>query len=376
LARRLCFLITELDPGGAERALFRLATGLDRERYALRVGCLSGKGVVGEWLERAGIEVFRCGMGGIWDISALRRLRRELVSWQPDVLHCLLFHANLAGRIAGRMARVPYIISSVRVEEKRRSHLWLDRLTRGLMDLEVCVSESAQGFTRRHSHIPADKLAVVPNGVDLRDFDGIPVPPPEWRLPDDAPVIASVGRLDEQKDPLTLVEAFAGATRGTPEAILAIAGEGPLREIVAARAAHLGIGERLRLLGYLSDVRPLLARCAVFVLASRWEGMPNALLEAMACGKPALVTAVGGCREMVEDGMNGYLVPPERPDMLAVRLGELLADPGRLAVMGRAARRIIEERYTVQHMVAAWERIYDRAFAEIIGERGVSPRKS
>jgi len=363
--RRIAFLITELDPGGAERALFELVTRLAPPEYQVSVGSLTGEGEAAEWFRRAGVEVWSVGLRHAADLPALLRLRRELRRRRPHLLHTFLFHANLAGRLAGRWAGVPLVLSSVRVEEVRWSHLLLDGLTHRLVDLEACVSESARRYTARRARVPAEKLVVVPNGVALERFDRVPAPPEAWGLSDGAPVAAWVGRFDRQKDPFLFLRVAFRLLAAGVRARFVMAGDGPLRAPAEAEVRRRGLDGDIRLLGRIPDAAPLLKRCRLLALTSRWEGMPNVVLEAMGCGRPVVATAVGGCREIVRDGATGYLVRPGDAAGLARRIGRLLADAERAHVMGLAARRVVEAQYAVEQTVAAWGRVYARLFARL-----------
>jgi len=368
--RRIFYLVTELDPGGAERALYRLVTALDRRRFHPVVGCLRGRGIVGRWLTARGVEVVYFDMFGVVDVGALARVGHEIRRRRPHLVHTFLFHANLVGRLAAPFAKVPHVICSVRVEEPRRLHLWLDRLTQQFVTVEVCVSESARRFTAERAGIPPAKLRVIPNGVVLSDFDDIPPATGAWVLDVGHPLVATVGRLDEQKDPMTFLHAAALVHARQPQACFAWAGRGPLRHRAEREAHRLGLAGAVRFIGYLADVRPLLAQCAVFVLSSRWEGMPNVVLEAMACRKPVVATSVGGCPEVVREGETGYLVPPGNPEALAERIGTLLADPARRRAMGEAGRRRIEADFTHEHTVRLWEELYERVLSDEISAGG------
>lgn len=358
--KQVFYLITELDVGGAEKMLCQLATGLDRERFVPTVGCLTGRGPMADRLKAAGVEVVFIDLRGWWDLPALLRLRRELRARRPQVLHCFLFHANLAGRLAAVGLRVRRVIASIRVEEPRRSHLWLERITNSLVDVLTCVSESARQYMHRRAGIPLAKMVAVPNCVTPEQCD-VPVcrTPDEWAVPESAPVVAAVGRIDEQKDPMMLLTAAAAVVRAVPETIFVFAGNGPLMEKCRARTRELGLERNIRWIGWVPDVRPLLARMDVLALASRWEGMPNVALEAMACRKPVVATAVGGTPEVVVDGDTGILVRSGDAEGMAAALLRLLQDRMLAAAMGRRGGARVDEKFTVAAMVRANEALYD-----------------
>jgi len=357
--RRIFFLITELDVGGAEKSLFELATRLDRARFEPVVGCLTGRGPLGQRLEESGVPVLYFDLRGWWDLPAWRRLRRELKRRRPDVLHCFLFHASLAGRLAALRLGIQRVISAVRVEEPRRRHLWLDRLTRGLVHVVTCVSESARRYVHERVKVPLDRIVVIPNALDPTLYDGpFPDPPEDWGLPEGVPVVAAIGRLDAQKDPLLLLRAAARVVRQVPEAVFALAGSGPLEARCRAEAERLGIRDNLRLLGWVEDVRPLLGRAWLLAHTARWEGMPNVILEAMACRRPVVATAVGGCPELVEDGVTGLLVPQGRPGPMAQAIANLILDEGLRKRLGESARTRVERNFSIQAMVCANENLY------------------
>ena len=358
--KKVLYLITELDPGGAERALYALATRIDRRKYEPMVVCLTGRGKIGASLEEADVEVIYLDMKSPWDFGAWFRLRALLGERRPNILHAFLFHGNMAAKLAGIGQRPGRIICSVRVDEPRWWHLYSDRLTRGLVDVVTCVSEATRRYTHKHTKIPLNKLVVIPNGVDPEQCDmPLMAAPDAWRFPPEAPVVAWVGRLSEQKDPCLLLRAASCVLKEIPETIFAFAGTGPLAETCQAEAARLDIAERVRWLGWLDDIRPLLARMDVMALTSKWEGMPNVLLEAMACRKPVVATEVGGCPEIVVHGKTGFLVPWNDPQAFADRLVRLLSSDPLRTDFGTAARDRVEQKFSIQSMVEANERLYE-----------------
>jgi glycosyltransferase involved in cell wall biosynthesis len=361
--KRIFYLITELDIGGAEKTLFELATRLDRDRFEPVVGCLTGHGLLGERLERAGVEVVYLDLRGAWDIAGWLRLRRALRRGRPDVLHCFLFHANVAGRVAALGLGIGKVISSVRVEEPRRFHLWISRFTRRWVDIVTCVSESARQYCHDRMRIPLEKLVTVPNGIDPDSVPAtIETPPEEWDIAPEVPVVGVIGRIHEQKDPHMMLRVAARVVASVPDALFVFAGDGPLLAECRAYGASLGIDHAVRWIGWQGGLMPLYARMNALALASRWEGMPNVVLEAMAYGKPVVATAVGGSRELVDEGRTGYLIQrgaseeAER-DMSAHLIG-LLGDSALQRDMGIEARKRVRELFSVGAMVIRNEELY------------------
>ncbi|MBI2190796.1 MAG: glycosyltransferase [Planctomycetes bacterium] len=365
---RILYAITELDIGGAERMLHRLAVGIAARGHEVTVACLSGRGVVGKWLETAGIRVHYLDARLAWPPAAVTRLRRLIRTFGPDVLHTVLFHANLAGRWAGRLERVPAIVCSVRVEEVERPwRLWLDGWTQGMMQAETCVSESARQFTHRRSGIPLSKLVTIPNGVEMDRFNlSRGAFRTELGIGPTAPLLVSVGRLERQKGTRYLIEAMAQVRDRFPEAILVLVGSGPDEAELKARARNLAVDARIRFVGWRPDVPRVLVDADLFILASLWEGMPNVVLEAMAARCAVVASSVGGCPDLVVPSQTGVLVPPGQSDALAGAIRDLLEQPETLKAMGEAGRRRAEVEFGVDKMIASNEALY-RTLLDTVG---------
>lgn len=359
---RILYLITDLHVGGAEKAVCQLVLGLDRERFGPTVVCLTDRGELGRMLEGRGVEVIHLNLTAWSAWIGVIRLARLLRRKRIDVLHSFLFHANLAGRLAAFLAGTPRVIGSVRVAEPRRSHLWLDRLTQPLCDLETCVAEAVRTYTHEKAGVRLDKLVTVPNGIDVSEYENVqPQLPPGIEAPAGSPVVLAIGRLDPQKDPDAFLRVARLIHARLPKAHFLWAGDGPMRERVEDTARELGLGKVVHFLGHVADVKPLIAAANVFVLTSRWEGMPNALLEAMASAKPAVATSVGGCRELIVEGQTGFMVAPNNPEQLAKRVLALLEDPEQAAIMGANARRRAAEHFSVEAMIEANMRLYEES---------------
>ena len=300
---RIAFCITELDPGGAERALFEIVTRLDPVNWEVRVYCLGPETDLSRQLQERGIVTVCLGVRRWYQMGVLFRLISQLREFRPAVLQTFLFHANILGRLAGWWAGVPVILSGLRVAERgKRWHLWLDRWTDRLVSLHVCVSEGVRQFAITHGGLRAEKLRVIPNGVDAERFaSASPVDLSQFGIPAGAWTLVTVGRLTVQKGHDELLGAVAPLLIEDPQMHLLIVGEGPERETLDWLADSFGVSGQLHLPGFQADIPGILKSCQAFVLPSRWEGMPNALLEALAAGLPCIATDVEGVRELLVD---------------------------------------------------------------------------
>jgi len=365
---RIAFCITDLDPGGAERALVHVVTRLDRRQWDPVVYCLSGPGALVRDLELASVPVVCLGatrndglfrrLGTIW------RLSRELraLTPRPRLLQSFLFHANLAGRIAGRLARIERIVAGLRVAEQRATwHLWLDWLTNWMVDLNVCVSQSVADFSLSTGGLRSEKLRVIPNGVDYDSFaNSQPADLTSLGIANDSPVIVTIGRLDEQKGHRFLIEAFPAILKSHPQARLVIVGEGPLEADLRRQSLQLGLTNCVCFAGWRNDVSAVLKAGRCLVLSSLWEGMPNVVLEAMAAGIPVVATDVEGVRELIEPNRSGVVVPPASAEALASAVCRLLDDPNFGSELSATAQQLVRERFTIENMSRYWSETYNK----------------
>jgi glycosyltransferase involved in cell wall biosynthesis len=385
---RLGLLVTTLEPAGAERVVRDLALGLDARRFSVRVASLQPLRDVtlARELRAAGIPVVSLNLASPLDLpGALRRLVGWLRRERITLLHTHMFHANLLGRLAARLARpggVP-VVATVHIAEARPL-AWrfrLDRWTRRLLARETCVSSAVAEFHARTTGAARDALTVIPNGVDLARFAPDEVARREVRAEfgasEDAPLVGTVGRLDPQKDHALLLTAFAELARTNPAARLVLVGDGPLAGELAATAARLGLAERVIFTGRRADVPRLLAALDVFALSSRYEGLPLALLEAMAAEKPIVAVDLPVAREVLGEGEGAAgLVVARTAAALAAGLGRLLDDRELAARLGAAARARCAESYSVARMVARYAELYAEVLAGRHAARAVAPVSS
>lgn len=335
---RITFLITELEIGGAEKFMVELACRLDRQFFDPYVVVLSEmpqRRHLLDRLDQCQIPVSFLGVRNLVDLAAgIAKLVKHLRTFRPRILQSFLFHANFVGRLAARIAGVPTVICGVRVAEREHPwHLWLDRLTAAWVDKYVCVSEAVARFSAEVGMLPESKLMVIPNAVDVaaicsqkpvdlgklfrRDTAGCcaglaggvservkgaaegDAHTGSSVFENDEFYMVAVGRLERQKGFDWLLKTLAPLLRELSGLRLVIVGSGPEKERLVSIIGREGIKEAVRLVGFRDDVLGILRSCDLFLLSSLWEGMPNALLEAMAAGKPVVCVEAEGVREVL-----------------------------------------------------------------------------
>jgi glycosyltransferase involved in cell wall biosynthesis len=367
---RIAFFAPLLATGGTQRHLQQVLALLDRERFAAEVLTLRPGGEVEDELRASGVRVSSLSLGGLAtprSVGVMVRAARELRASGVQVVHGYQWRPALVGAIIGRLAGVPLVVASKRSltgEDTQARLAW--RLLGRSVDTIVVNAEALR--VEGEAHGVRARWALVRNGVDLERFGSTP-PREEARaqlgLDPRRPVIGTVGRLEERKDHehlLHVARAVLARANGMRPQVLVV-GDGPLRARLAEQAATLGMGENVVFTGSLADVRVPLAAMDVFVLPSRAEGLSNALLEAMAAGRPVVATAVGGTSEVVDPDRTGVLVPPGDVDAMASAILALLGDAARARRIGGAAQRWVGDEFDARASVARLEHLYDARLA-------------
>jgi glycosyltransferase involved in cell wall biosynthesis len=321
-------------------------------------------------LERQGIPVRHLGRGR-FDPRILRDLAALARDRGARILHVHGYAAADFGRLAARRIGAALVLHEHFADPRMPAYQgWADRMLAGLTDRAIAVSESTKEFLVRERHVPAERVRVIWNGAPLEEF--APVAPEraasvrrELGLPLDAPVVGTIGRLNEQKGHRYLLLAAAEVLARRPDARVLIVGDGDLAEPLHRQAQDLGLADRVVFAGHRADVPDVLGAIDVFCLSSTYEGTPLALFEAMGAAKAIVSTAVDGCREVLEDGVTGLLVPPRAPADLAAALLRLIEqEPLRRGLAARAREE--SRKYDIRRCVEQMETLYD----EVLAERG------
>ena len=377
---RILYIVTSSGVGGTELALWHLLRRLDRSRWEPTVVSLKPPGEIAGRIRALGIEVLSPGIGAetgafaaLELILEARRLPRLLGGRRFDIVHSLLFRAHLLGRLAARRIGARAVVNSYRSGAEAGSG-WLLRADRWTLPRVTRFHLQSAGLASdlcRRLGVDLKRSVVIPNGIDLAEADAaLAIGRAEARrrlglFPTDLAVVY-LGRLHEEKGVEHLVTAFHGLLQAHPAARLLLAGDGPSRRFLELAVDTLRLKPFVRFLGTVADAWPLLAGADIFALPSLREGMPNALLEAMAASLPSVATAVGAVPEMVTDGRESFVVPPGDAGALALALAELAARPALRQVMGTLAHRKVEDAYRIETTVAGIERLYE----ELLGRQG------
>ena len=396
-------VITELEVGGAERCLTELAVGLADAGDRVRVFSLAplptgDHTLLVDRLRERGIPVASGQLRGWMSLpGCLRRLRRWLSEPagqtagepvdprdpphqgvgrsrrgrmpRPRICQTFLFHANVLGTWAACSLGIDVRSGGLRVAHRHPLRCRVERLAVARMTLAVCVSQGVRRFAIDSLRADPDRLRVIPNGIDPQRFARVtPVAWHELGWPDDAAVATFVGRLHPQKG-LELLQRQIDrlAPPGSHRRLLLI-GDGPLRDPLR-RWAETVSENRVRLLGWRPDVLPWIAGSRLLILPSHYEGMPNVALEAMACGRPVVISRVEGSQELLSEAVEGQGFPPGDDEAMADAAERFLADAGLADRVGESNRRLVGERYSLAQMVTAYRELYRESLASAAADR-------
>lgn len=380
---KIAYVIGTLDLGGSERQLVALAKGLDRSRFLPVVFCLTATGPLVADLEEAGVQVRCFGLRGLKVWRNPIRVARCLLAFfadlkkeKPEIVHGLLFHAYVPAAFFGRIARVLIVITSRRslghFKAGKPHYLLAERLANRMTDLIVANSEAVKRDVIRQEKVEPSKIRVIYNGIEPSLYNVPPDPTLRASLgvPEKTKVVGVVANLIHYKGHRFFLQACHEVKRKIPEVRFLLIGDGPLRRELEGLAAALSLEKDVLFLGSRQDIPELLALMDVAVLPSLEEGFPNAVLEAMAAGKPVVATRVGGIPEAVIHGETGLLVQPKDPQALADAILALLDDPQLAEEMGRAGQERVKKEFSLDRMIREMEGLYEELLSRKLQGKG------
>lgn len=349
---------------GVSRLLTWWFPRFDRSLFDVRLTGLREEDAAARHLRGLGLDL-ECLGKGKFDLSTFGALKRRVLEQRPDILHLHGYGASNFGRMVAAVTGIPCILHEHAVFPK--VPLYQVPFDRGLAyrtDRGLAVSAAVKDFMVRRRYLPEEKIEVLLNGAPLDEFKRLPAAQVEAErrrlgIPPGHRVVATVGRLDEQKGNRYFLEAAARLSRRPVgrDLTFLLVGDGPLLDEHREQAVALGIADRVVFTGYCSDVPRVQSVADIQAFPSLWEGVPLTLFEAMSMGLPIVSTGVDGLGEVLRDGENALVVPPRDADALAEAIETLLTDPARAARLAARAERD-SDGYDVLRTVERLQEIY------------------
>jgi glycosyltransferase involved in cell wall biosynthesis len=376
---------TRMIRGGADENTLFTVNGLDPRRFrvALAVGGGSEPSMLGKIEPQVQVleipELVR-EVSPRNDLVAFNKLRRHMRDKRYDIVHTHTAKGGILGRFAARAAAVPIIVHTLHGSTfhgaldpvHHRLYWLLEKITARFTQRIISVGEDLKDRYVTAGISSAGHYDVIRSGMDLGQFQAAAAMSAAQKaeirrslgVPADAPLVGKVARLEERKGYRYFIELAEKVLRQIPTAHFVGLGAGEQLGFLTAEVARRGLGAQLHFPGFRPDIAEVLACLDVTVLTSLWEGLPRALVQAAACGVPAVTFEVEGAREVVKDGVNGYVVPSKDVEQMAERVISLLTNPGRARAMGIAGSGLVHQGWTIESMVRDISAVYEALAAE------------
>ena len=367
---RICFIVNGFAIGGAEIKLLELVKELKQhygDQFYIVVCSVGQGGPLEKQFKDLKVKTFVYAKKNKFDISLIWKVYQLLKNERIDIVQTTLYYADIIGSYAAKLAGIRHIISWDAMTQPYHyvfKNLLAYRLASKWYSTSVAVSNAIQKKIIKERHVHPDKTMTIHYGVDLQSFQVLNGYTYRKKLGLNKGdfVIGTVARLIEQKGHIYLIKAAREVAKEISNVHFLFVGDGPLRKILEKQVVQLGLESVITFLSFRSDVIKLMGTFDVFVLPSLFEGLPNVVLEAMACGKPVIATRVSGTPEAVIHGKTGLLVPPMDASALASAICELYQYPEQMRNMGKMGRRRVENVFNLENQVKDFVNLYNRCF--------------
>ncbi|MCX5715771.1 MAG: glycosyltransferase family 4 protein [Candidatus Omnitrophica bacterium] len=382
MGKKIKLLYISQATGGVQRHVISVLSKINRDVFDIAgicppqdliSGVSEGKESFLEAFKRIGVRAYPVVMSReinpVSDIKSFLKVYDIIKRERFDIVHAHSSKAGVLGRIAGRLAGIPAVVYTPhsfpfdrprRMLLSRSLYAAIEKFAGFFCDKVIAVSEGEKELAVRSGVLPARKIIVIENAVEpvVLNIDSVKKRKEAGVGPEDR-VIIFVGRMAPQKAPLDLVSAAEKACRIFPDAKFLLLGDGPLCKKISALIKEKGLSGSVLFLGWRNDARELIAASDIFILPSLWEGCNYSLLDAVAMGKPVITTDVAGVKGVVEDGVNGFIIPKGRPDLLSEAIIKMLKmSRGRLEEMGNNSMAMARKRIPPEGVAKDLEKLY------------------
>ncbi len=359
---RVTYVIPTMRVGGSEKQLLHLLRGLSHD-FDVSLVCTRSEGPLIGDVRRIIPYVRVLNFRSAWDFRVERRLRNIFAAHPPDILHTFMFGFDLFANRAARRAGVPVVVSSRRelATWQKARHLFVQRRATRYVDCIVANSQAVAEYVCAHEQIQPDLIRVIPNGIQVEEFS-VRAAPEDLRkrfgLPLDKSIVGMVANFSPVKDHCLFVDTADVLLRRRNDVHFVLVGTGPLVDAIRRRVVRCGRADSFNRYSTLREVAELHRVMDIFVLTSKIEGFPNAVMEAMASERPVVAPNVGGVRELICDGETGRLVSSRRPEDFADAVEWFLDRPEERRAMGNRARAWVAAHLSMEAMVDRYRALY------------------
>ncbi|RKY31600.1 MAG: hypothetical protein DRP67_02330 [Candidatus Omnitrophota bacterium] len=358
---KICYIIGTLKTGGAEKQLYYLVKYIDRDKFKPAVIALRGGNMEEDFRKIVKVRVLKKRWK--FDPFLFFNLYREIKRERPDILHTIMFTSNTWGRICGILLKIPAIVASERSMDlwKRWYHFKIDKILGRFTRKIICVSEEVKNYYVNKTDIPEDKFVVIGNGVNLEEIEKVEFETEkrkEFNIKQDDFVILTGGRLCKEKSIDFFLSMVPELKNKINNLKVLIVGEGEEKKNLYNIVEKLKIRDTVVFTGYRKDILSIIKISDIVVLTSKWEGMPNLILEGMGLKKPVISTDVGGCRELISDGENGFLIKYGDKRTFIEKIIFLYENPEVRRKMGENGYKRVREKFDLFKKIKEYEEIY------------------
>lgn len=355
---KILHLTTDAKMGGTEKMILAFVKNCSGD-FQNTVVTLKGNGPLLEEALKYNACCLSLNLKKPLDIWKSFKLYKILKEQKPDILHTYLFHSNIAGKIIGKSAGIKHIICGQRNIDSWRKwyHILIDRFTSSFSEAVISNTKAGKKRLIEKEKLSPHKITVIYNGINEPDTPHSLIKK-GLKIDKNAKLLLNIGSFFEKKGHSILIRSFAEILKKNKNLHLILAGEGPLRSEMKSLATELSIKDNIHFLGFRKDIFELLSSSILFILPSLWEGMPNVVLEAMSQGIPVIASSVGGVPEIIEDNIDGFLIPPNDPKELTKKILYALDNPEHCKEISLKAQEKVKTKFSMKKMITSLEEFY------------------